>query len=534
MASDTVTAKADNSRPILPGWRFTGSRLGRLILFLNMLGLLVLVGGSLVLNEIRRGLLETRIESLTAQAELLADIVSATATAGDPGPTLELENAALVLQDRYIPPGQRARFFAADGTLVTDSYLVSSQVEEEEAPPARAAKARPDPKEEARTASQLKAARSALKREIAAVLRTGQNVATVRRSETGRRIVSVSVPVKRVRAVLGVLVLEAGDVDAIVAAQRMALLPFVLVAFAVTLLSSVLLHMFVVRPILRLSAAADQVRQARARAISLPDLEAREDEIGDLAKSLESMTETLSGRMDAIESFAADVAHEIKNPLTSVRSAVETLELVKDASQRARLIALLKQDVGRLDRLITDISNASRLDAELSRDAPRPIDLPRLLGEITGVYEQDRAAEGVRLTLQVPDNARDLKVMGRETPLGQVVRNLVDNARSFSPPGGEVRVYLERELGEDGPEAVIRVEDDGPGVPPENLESVFERFYTSRPKGTSFGGNSGLGLSIARQIVEAHGGRIRAENRAGPTGEVLGARFVVQLPEAPL
>lgn len=534
MASDTDTARAENGRTILPGWRFTGSRLGRLILFFNMLGLLILVGGSLVLNEIRRGLLETRIESLTAQAELLADIVAEAATGGDPEPHLELRNADLVLRDRYIPPGQRARFFDAKGTLITDSYLRSSVVEVAPLPPAQATPKAVSRGEQQATDRRLREARRALEREIAAVVDTGENVANVRRSETGKRIVSVAVPVKRVRAVLGVLVLEASDVDAIVAAQRLALLPFILVAFGVTLLSSVLLHMFVVRPILRLSVAADQVRQARARAISLPDLDAREDEIGDLAKSLESMTDTLSTRMDAIERFAADVSHEIKNPLTSVRSAVETLELVKDASQRARLIALLKQDVSRLDRLITDISNASRLDAELSRDSPRAIDLARLLGEIAGVYELGSAPGQPKVVLDVAAVPGGLRVLGREGPLGQVFRNLIDNARSFSPPRGKVRVRLSRESDEDGPAVVVAVEDDGPGIPPENLESVFERFYTSRPKGTSFGGNSGLGLSIARQIVEAHGGRIHAENRTGSDGERKGARFVVRLPEAPL
>ncbi len=533
MASDTVTAKAENGRSILPGWRFTGSRLGRLILALNMLGLLILVGGALVLNEFRRGLLETRIESLTAQAELIADIIADVATAGEPTPGLELANAQLVMRDRYIPTGQRARLFDGEGQLVTDSYLVSSRVDVAPLPPARSSKAAPDAAARAKDARYLNEARTALASEVAQVLGTGENVATVRRSETGRRIVSVSVPVKRVRAVLGVLTVEASDVDAIVAAQRMALLPFILVAFAVTLLSSVLLHMFVVRPILRLSAAADQVRLSRARAISLPDLEARSDEIGDLAKSLETMTDTLSTRMDAIERFAADVSHEIKNPLTSVRSALETLELVKTPAQRDRLVNLLKQDVNRLDRLITDISNASRLDAELSRDAPRSVDLTRLLGEITALYRQDFISGDVGVSLSTPQTGA-LRVMGREGPLGQVIRNLIDNARSFSPPGGEVRVELDRVAGDEGAWAQVRVEDDGPGIPAENLESVFERFYTSRPKGTVFGGNSGLGLSIARQIVEAHGGDIRAENRVDEAGERIGAVFTVRLPEAPL
>ncbi|MBX7248582.1 MAG: sensor histidine kinase [Caulobacteraceae bacterium] len=532
MASDTATGKAEHPRRILPGWRFTGSRLGRLILALNMLGLLILVGGALVLNEIRRGLLETRIESMTAQAELLADIIADIATRGEPTPEMEYPGAWTALQDLYIPQGQRARLFDSQGRLTSDSYLVSSRVEVASLPPARSKPAPENPNAAARDQRIVREAREALAREVATVQRTGEKVATVRRSETGRRIVSVSVPVRRVRAGLGVLTLEASDVDAIVARQRLALLPFIIVALGVTLLSSILLHMFVVRPILRLSAAADQVRAARARAISLPDLEAREDEIGDLAKSLESMTETLSMRMDAIERFAADVSHEIKNPLTSVRSALETLELVKTAAQRDRLTTLLKQDVSRLDRLITDISNASRLDAELSRDAPRAIDLNRLLGEITSLYRQDFVAGDVGVSLSAP--SQGLRVSGREGPLGQVFRNLIDNARSFSPKGGEVRVSLDRAAGDEGPWAVVRVEDDGPGVPPENLESVFERFYTSRPKGTAFGGNSGLGLAIARQIVEAHGGDVRADNRVNEKGERIGAVFTVRLPEAEL
>ncbi|KAK0350597.1 hypothetical protein LTR94_028381, partial [Friedmanniomyces endolithicus] len=224
--------------------------------------------------------------------------------------------------------------------------------------------------------------------------------------------------------------------------------------------------------------------------------------------------------MDAIERFAADVSHEIKNPLTSIRSALETLPLVKTDEQRARLTNLLQQDVRRLDRLITDISNASRLDAELSRDRPRAIDLKELLGDIIGVYEagQKPGEPPVRFVLSA-DSAR---VVGRDIPLGQVFRNLIDNARSFSPAGGSVRVLLEEIEGDLG--VRIRVEDQGPGLPPDNLETVFERFYTSRPKGTAFGGNSGLGLSIVRQIVEAHGGRVWAENMSGPDGAVLGAR----------
>jgi two-component system sensor histidine kinase ChvG len=342
----------------------------------------------------------------------------------------------------------------------------------------------------------------------------------------GERVVSVSIPIRRVRAVLGVLTLEAGDYNEVLARQRRALLPFIFVAVGVSLLSSVLLAQLVARPINRLAAAADRVRLSGARAISLPRLAKRDDEIGDLTRALEAMTSALSERMDAIEAFAADVAHEIRNPLTSIRSAVETLDLVRDEAPRARLLGILKQDVGRLDRLITDISNASRLDAELSRDAPRPVELDRQLGELAAFYADIRRETEAPVRYE-PATDGPVIVIGREGPLGQVFRNLLDNARSFSPPDRDVVLSLRREAGA----AVVRVEDSGPGMPPDNLETVFQRFYTSRPRGTAFGGNSGLGLSIARQIVDAHGGRIWAENRTDEHGRVLGARFQVALPE---
>jgi two-component system sensor histidine kinase ChvG len=213
--------------------------------------------------------------------------------------------------------------------------------------------------------------------------------------------------------------------------------------------------------------------------------------------------------------------------MTSIRSAVETLDIVKTDAQRARLIAILHHDVGRLDRLIPEISNASRLDAELSRNAPTPMDLARLLSDICEFYTATSRPGEPRVTFHGPSMREPMMVVGREGPLGQVFRNLVDNARSFSPAGGEVRVFIERGRGE----ILARVEDEGPGVPPDNLETVFERFYTSRPKGAAFGGNSGLGLAIARQIIEAHGGHIWAENRH-EGDRVLGASFRVSLPTA--
>jgi len=512
--------------------RFGGSRLGGLILALNLLSLLILFGGALALNEWNRGLVQARQESLMVQAELLSNVLGQLGiTEGEPEPTLDPIQASRWLRDNFIPTGQRARLYDSYGLLVSDSFAVSDKIPGEPLPPARPAGTPVQQTEDpARVQADLVVANTALGEEIEAAL-AGEPQATVRRSENGDRVVSVSLPVRHVQQVLGVLTLEAGDVDQILGAQRRALVPFALVALAVNLLASLLLHLFVARPVMRLSAAADQVRLQRSRAISLPDLEDRRDEIGDLARSLESMTETLSARMDAIERFAADVAHEIKNPLTSIRSALETLDLVADKDKRDRLTRVLQQDVKRLDRLITDISNASRLDAELSRDRPRPIDLAALLTDIVAVYETTAKTGDAPVRLELATDGAP-RVMGRDGPLGQVFRNLIDNARSFSPPGHSVRITVRREDAEPDRPLSISIDDDGPGIPPENLETVFERFYTSRPRGTAFGSNSGLGLSIVRQIVDAHGGRVVATNRTGPDGAIEGARFEVTLPSA--
>jgi two-component system sensor histidine kinase ChvG len=532
MASATDTAKAERRRSSRFRWA-PGSRLGRLIVALNLLGLAILIAGALVLNEYRQGLVNARKDSLTTQAELFASIIDQAATVGEPEPRMDAAYANdLVLQLLANPQAQRARLFDAQGRVVADSDLVADKVVSRELPPARSRDSQVEGRRSAREAkrrARSQIARHQLAQEIAQAL-TGRHVSGIRTGEDGERVVSVSVPIQQVHAVLGVLTLEANDVDAIIASERRALIPFILIAIGVTLSSSLLLNTLVAQPVLRLARAADRVRLSRARAISLPDLAKRDDEVGDLTRSLEDMTHALSERMDAIESFAADVAHEIRNPLTSVRSAVETLELVKDAKARDRLMDILKNDVQRLDRLVTDISNASRLDAELSRDQPKLTDLGRLIGDVVALYQATARRGEVGVRFDPPDDADPVVVLGREGPLGQIFRNLIDNARSFSPPGGEVAVSLRRGHGE----AVATVSDTGPGIPPENLETVFERFYTSRPKGAAFGGNSGLGLSIARQIADAHGGRLTAENRLGPDGRIEGARFTLTLPEARL
>ena len=534
-AIDTANPEAE-IRPVRRGrWRPPGSRLGRLIIALNLLGLAILIVGSLVLNEARQGLISAKFDSLTTEGAVIADVIEQAATQSDPAPALDPNLARKTIELLHFPGSQRVRIFDADGDLVADSYVLADHIERAPLPPV----GKPgqirwaswfgghDPPPQA-----VAKAKTALDAEIAQAM-LGKPVQVIRQSQDGDRVVSVSIPIQYVHAVLGVLTLESGDVDAIVAAQRRALAPFILFAVAVTIFSSFLLSRFVAEPVLRLARAADRVTAARSRAISLPDIARRQDELGDLTRSLETMTSSLSERMDATERFAADVAHEIRNPLTSIRSAVETLDLVTDPVARDRLTNILKQDVQRLDRLITDISNASRLDAELSRETPRRLDLEPLLSDIVATYAQS-SRPGQATVLFAPSGALDgMWIQGREGPLSQVFRNLVDNARSFSNladgDGAQVRVAVQRI----GHEIIASVEDDGPGVPPENLETVFERFYTARPKGAVFGGHSGLGLSIARQIVKAHGGHIQAQNRRGDDGRILGARFVVHLPESP-
>jgi two-component system, OmpR family, sensor histidine kinase ChvG len=514
-----------------PMW--VGSRLGRLIIGLNLLGLTILIVGALAMNELSKGLINAKIDSLKTQGTFLVNVIEQAATQGEPAPALDPDKARDTLQLLFVGARQRARVFDAHGGLIADSDIITDKVDSSLLPPARKPGAfqltwpRLGGSDNAAGAAK---AQADLDAEIGEALQ-GHPVAGLRRARNGERVVSISLPIHYVQDVLGVLTLESGDVDQIITAQRWALLPFILIAVGVSLASSALLSRFIALPVLRLARAADSVTLARARAISLPDIAGRDDELGDLATSLEIMTSALSERMDAIERFAADVAHEIRNPLTSIRSAVETLDLVTDPASKERLTDILKHDVGRLDRLITDISNASRLDAELSRDLPKPLDLEKLLSDLASFYTETGRPGDVSVRFMPPESLEPVSVPGREGPLSQVFRNLIDNARSFSSLSGlqhpEVRLGVRR----DGRQVIATVEDDGPGLPPENLETVFERFYTARPKGAAFGGHSGLGLSIARQVVEAHGGTIRAENRVDGEGRVLGARFIVALPD---
>jgi two-component system sensor histidine kinase ChvG len=329
---------------------------------------------------------------------------------------------------------------------------------------------------------------------------------------------------------------QGGDIDGIIASERRAIFRIFLVSAAVMVLLSAALAGAIAEPIRRLVTAAEGVRRGVTSRAQIPDFTARDDEIGLLSGALRDMTTALLNRMEAIERFAADVAHELKNPLTSLRSAVETLPIAKTEASRDRLLEVIQHDVKRLDRLISDISDASRLDAELARDDLERINLSKLLRAIVEVANQVDRGDKIRILLTVAPSCEGVSIEGHESRLGQVFNNLIDNARSFSSEGGCVRVSISRAEGvgegqRRTPGYNIVVDDDGPGIPAHAFERIFERFYTDRPN-QSFGNNSGLGLSISRQIVEAHGGAIRASNRVDNGDRIMGARFTVFLPAA--
>src|SRR5579885_2615641 len=543
------------------------SSLTRRIVILNLAGLVALVTGVLYLSQFRAGLIDARVQSLLVQGEIIAGAIAASATVEtdaitiDPDRLLELqagesygpsddaissiefsinpERVAPVLRRLVSPNKTRARIYDRDGVLILDSRNLYGRgdVLRFDLPPPTAEK--PGLMERAFIAMRRWFGRGDLPlykelgpengkgyEEVAQAL-NGTPARMVRVNDRGEVIVSVAVPVQRFRAVRGALMLstQGADIDDMVETERLAIVKVFLIAAGVMVVLSMLLAGTIAGPVRRLADGAERVRRRIRSRIEIPDLTRRRDEIGHLSGALRDMTNALYTRIEAIESFAADVSHELRNPLTSLRSAVETLPLAKSEESRRRLLEVIEHDVKRLDRLISDISNASRLDAEMQRQEAGIVDLRQLLEALVKAANEIRT-DDVTVTLRFEGGPPDsFKVPGHDSRLGQVVSNLVDNARSFSPPGGSVRITCRRLKDE----IEIVVDDDGPGIQPDALDKIFERFYTDRPN-QSFGQNSGLGLSIVKQIVEAHGGSIGVENRSAPGGKVLGARFTVRLP----
>ena len=550
---------AGTGRGLVPPWtdaappqpRRRISPLTLRILAVNVLALAMLGIGLLYLGEYESSLIETELQALKTQGEIFAAALGEGAVIDSVAEGEELipELGRQMMRRLVEPTRTRARLFDPSGALLADSRVLRGpggivQIKELPPPQPRGFIGRvadgvydwvvgrlprhaewPEYQDSAST-------RAADFPEVGRAL-GGDSAKAVRRERgSGGLQLSVAVPVQRYKKVLGAVLLSVGsaDLEQAVRAVRLDILKVFLVALTVTVLLSIYLAGTIARPIRRLAAAAERVRRGLGRQVAIPDFSRRGDEIGDLSSALRDMTGVLWQRMDAIERFAADVAHEIKNPLTSLRSAVETAARIEDPTKQRRLLAIILEDVQRLDRLISDISDASRLDAELSRHEHAPVALDRMLETLVELHDATATEDSPRLRLVLPHGARpsDFIVSGIEDRLVQVLRNLIANAISFSPPSGTLTLALQRDQGT----VVVTIDDAGPGIPEGKLAAIFDRFYSERPAGEKFGTHSGLGLSISKQIVEAHRGVIRAENLRSPDGATTGARFIVRLPAA--
>ncbi|WP_207538899.1 stimulus-sensing domain-containing protein [Sabulicella rubraurantiaca] len=539
-----------------PARRRLVSPLLRRILLVNALPPALLAAALLYLDQYQDGLLAAEVEAMRTQARIYAGaIAEAAVRVQDDRATLVPEQARPLLRRLVEPsPATQARIFDAAGLVIADSRVregAGGTVIAEPLPaPAvpggwgqrlstlaeQVSALVPRPRRSDVTLDRSPAAQSFewqpdLGPERQAELRLaleGGVAPYIRRTPEGRLLVSVAEPARRGGQNLGIVLLtrEAREVDARLLEIRVSVLGLFFLALVLTVGVSLFLTRTLARPILQLAGAAAEMRQGRGRGGSVPrHLRARDDEIGILARDLQAAARALWARIDANERFAADVAHELKNPLTSVRSAIETLRRVEDPNQRSRLLAIIAEDAVRMDRLIGDISDSSKVDAELSRAVAEPVELSPMLSVLVELHNATRREKDPVMALEVP--AR-LTVLGVEDRLVQVFRNLMGNAVSFSPEEGTVTIRARAA----GAEVEVVVEDEGPGIPEAKLDGIFDRFYSERPRGERFGQHSGLGLSISKQIIEGLRGRITAENRRSADGKVLGAKFTVRLPKA--
>lgn len=529
------------------------SPLIRRVLAVNLLALAILGGGLLYLNQFRNNLVASYTDQLIEQAEIIAGALGEAASSGAEAIDLDLAASRQILGRVLAEKRTRARLFAVDGPLMVDSRFLRGGV----------AVFPLDLPDEQKSYNQIaldmingwldklaldqtipayeeRAGQEARDYDEVMVALTGERAIAKSRLSNGDLMISVAVPVQRFRRVLGALMVSAdtSGIRSIVRAERVSILRIFGLSIIVTLLMSFFLASTIARPIQRLAQAADHVRRGTGRSTELAKSANRKDEIGHLSQTVYEMTMALYAQIKAVESFAADVAHEIKNPLSSINSALETINRTNDPAVHDKLLAIIKDDVRRLDRLITDISDASRLDAELTSGKTEEVDMALLLGTLVDAYET--TGKGNQVSIRFDNQCeKPPLIRGIEGRLGQVIGNLLDNALSFAPDNSEVSLTL-RDAG-DG--IILTIDDEGPGLPPGAHKKIFARFYSERPDSEAFGTHSGLGLSISKQIIEAHHGQIEAVNR-GLNGDhlpmdedemgdqpVAGARFIIKLPK---
>jgi len=556
--------------------RFVSASLLRRILVSNLIGFFVLLLGILYLGWYHTWLIDAKVDALKIQGKIIADAIASKAkvererivfdanelpgqrsssrTYRDDGfAALELsispEEVTPILRKLIQSTNTRARIYARDGTLIVDTArsLRRWRAALRNEPTENTGKAPSTQNFWTRLTRYLFDEPLPVYQEIGSA--NGTAYAEVRQAlegnqrsmlllnDKGEQIVSLAVPIRRFKTVQGVLLLSTrpGEIDEILSEERSVILTLAAIALFASIVTSLLLARTVAGPMRRLSEAAEQASHNIAARTQLPEYANRSDEVGQMAAAFRSMTKALYRRIEASEKFAADVAHELKNPLTAARSIAESLSLAKNEEERRQLVEQIQNELNRLNRLITDVSNASRLDAELARQEMRPVDITTVLRGVVTIFRDILGDDQRQIRLVIEDAPLEgaYIVSGDEGRIGQVLTNLVDNAISFSPKTGTITVRARSTP----PHMEIYVEDEGPGIPEDRLEVIFDRFYTDRPDTEATEGkNSGLGLSISREIIRAHGGQISAESRfedgSGPDNAPLGARFVVKLPLA--
>ena len=556
-----------------PVVRFVSGTLRRRILVSNLLGFFILVGGILYLGFFHTWLIDAKLDALKTQGKIIADSIAANATVvrerivldpnrlpDTPGSlknfpedgfdALELsihpEEVTPIIRKLIQPTNTRARIYARDGTLIVDTARSLAHWTAMEDEPKANGDEQPATqniwsrltrylfKEPLPVYQEIGSANGMAYREVKDAL-DGQERSMLLLNTKGEQIVSIALPIRRFGEIQGVLLLSTrpGQIDKILNEERRVILILAAIALLASIVTSLLLARMVAGPMRRLSDAADQASRNIAARAQLPEFTGRSDEVGQMAQAFKAMTSALYRRIEASEKFAADVAHELKNPLTAARSTAESLSFAKTDEERDHLVQQIQGELKRLNRLITDVSNASRLDAELARKEMRPVDVTVMLRNLVSIFRDIIGDESRRIALKIENEPFEgaFIIVGDEGRLGQVLTNLLDNALSFSPEGATVtvRARANRETVE------IFVEDQGPGIPEDRLQIIFDRFYSDRPAtDQSRGKNSGLGLSISREIVLAHGGEIIAENHyaadAATGAKPAGARFIVRLP----
>jgi two-component system sensor histidine kinase ChvG len=574
--------------------RLVSKTLLRRILFANLIGLAVVLSGVFYLAQYRAGLVKAQGDSLKVQGESFAFLIASNATREEstgriilnPDMLPEIEGAHRLLRDEgladlqlslrperiaplftRLPDATRARVYSKDGVLIVDSdrILKSGQMTARDTTDT----AQPTSgRQRVRTSwtrflawlqrgqipvyREIEGANGKAYTEVAVALKGGQSMAIMMITEQGQEVLSVATPIVHRGEVHGALLLSTrpGVFDEALQEERNYLLFLALTALAATLIASMLLYRTIAGPMRKLSAAAENVSRNIGAHAKLPELAGRKDEIGQMNAAFRKMTESLYRRIEASDLFAREVAHELKNPLTAARSTAESLAFAKTQEMQDELVRQIQGELARLNRLITDVSAVSRLDAELAYGGTEPVDIREVLRGVMAIFQDRFNSDTLKLALDIQDRwlpEDAFIVMAHEARLGRVITNLLDNAISFSPEGGVVAARARRV----GDKIEVIVDDDGPGIPPDRLDTIFERFYSDRPQSDStVGKNSGLGLSISRNIVDAYGGDIEASNRMQPDSAasgahldhpalkqrrqpgVAGTRFTVRLPAA--